>query len=161
MILICWGFFQILLNNSGYKHIQYKVISTITLPSVYTWMHCILLTLEVLTVQNINWLYTQSSIYSYLNADFLNLWQISHYKHYYNISTWVSKIVSPLILVSILVKRYFPFKHGCRQNAIVMGKSALYLYLWYFHVFIFLCSFCVWSLIVVCVIENYVKKCVY
>lgn len=75
------------------EYTQYQQIFSITLHSIYTYIHCTMYLLEVIMVQNINWLYSQSYIYSFFDAGFLNLWQISGHKHHYKISTHVLKIM--------------------------------------------------------------------
>lgn len=55
--------------------------------------------------------YTQSSIYIFFDAGFLNIWQISCYRHHYKISTQLAKTISQQVNISILSNRYFPFKH--------------------------------------------------
>lgn len=89
MYLICWFFFLNILFNSKCEHTQYKPLFSITLYSVFILI-CILFCWK-LSRFGISTVFKHAVLYIYLflEACFLNLRQISSYRHHYKISALV------------------------------------------------------------------------
>lgn len=116
MHLIGWTwFFSFKLScliQPKYEYAQYKQISSITV-YMYFIYNCTLI--YVIIFRYTNWHYIQRSLYSFLDASFPNLWQISCYRLYFKSSISVSKIILRQVPEGVFSNRYFLAKHRCMQ----------------------------------------------